>query len=975
MAADLLQAYAEGRRRIGAGDLEGGIALWDPLLQNGEARAASGLGCWILLEAGEAWSKAGRGDKARDAWQKALAMAPDAQARVAALEALGKSYELASEMDRAEASYRSALEAGEAAWGDSLQVARTLNKWGNVLRLRNRVDESERLQGRALKIQQRWAPDSLEVVESLNQLAGVAWVRGDLETMSEHTRRALAILERWSPDSPAMARTLNSLGLATMQYGRFEEATEAFQRALAIQERRAPGSLLTAILLTNLGAVARARGDAESAVDFLQRSLAISEKLAPEGNGVSATLNNLAAIARDRGDLTTAAKLFQRALTIWGKAAPEGLGVAGGYDSLGDVARLRGDLEEAWNLHQRALKLFERLAPGGLEAAGTLANLGVVAEARGDLSLALDFHQRALAIRERLAPGTIDEALTLQQLGRLYRRTRRADQAAQLFLRAVDALESQMGRLGGSQDLKATFRARFDEIYRDAIEIELERGHTAEAFNLVERSRARSFLTLLEERDLAFFGELPAALDRSRRDNAARYDKTLRELARWTPAAGEEAREAFHHELSRLRRERDEIDDEIRKASPRLAALRQPRPLDLAAARKVLDAGTLALSYSVGKDRTALFAVTREGGLRVEILPVGGERLRQDVERFLERVRQPTPISGPDAELARSLYRTLIGPVASLVERSERVLILPDGPLHRLPFGALIRDIRDTRETGSHRQFLTEWKPLHTALSLTVYGTLRSSGLAEAAGPVRLVAFGDPHYPTKSLSPADATRGPLRSPGPGLRGFDWAALPHTRREVERIAALYPGARLYLGEEATEERAKSVARDVRVLHFATHGYVDDRTPLDSALVLTIPEGLPAGRDNGLLQVWEIFESVRLDADLVVLSACESALGRELSGEGLIGLTRAFQYAGARSVVASLWSVADQVTADLMARFHRHHAAGLSKDEALRAAQTELIRGPVRITTANGQTLETDASAPFFWAAFQLFGDWR
>ena len=116
-------------------------------------------------------------------------------------------------------------------------------------------------------------------------------------------------------------------------------------------------------------------------------------------------------------------------------------------------------------------------------------------------------------------------------------------------------------------------------------------------------------------------------------------------------------------------------------------------------------------------------------------------------------------------------------------------------------------------------------------------------------------------------------------------------------------------------------------------------------------------------------------MRLDADLVVLSACESALGRELSGEGLIGLTRAFQYAGARSVVASLWDVADQTTAELMTRFHRHLATGLSKDEALRAAQIELIRESISITTANGQMMETDASAPFFWAAFQLFGDWQ
>jgi CHAT domain-containing protein len=485
----------------------------------------------------------------------------------------------------------------------------------------------------------------------------------------------------------------------------------------------------------------------------------------------------------------------------------------------------------------------------------------------------------------------------------------------------------------------------------------------------VERSRARSFLTLLEERDL-FSGEVPAALQRSRQDNAARYDQALRELARWTPKDGASAREELLRKLSRLRREREEITAEIRKASPRLSALREPQPLDLAAARNALDPGTLALSYSVGENRTALFAVTREGGLRVKVLPIGEKRLRRDVERFLEQVRQPAGSQTAPSDLARSLYHDLIGPVAGLVRRSERVLILPDGPLYRLPFGALVRD------TGGHRQFLAEWKPLHTALSLTVYGALRASrgepARTAAAKPAQLVAFGDPRYPKELTATGDPAR---RALGPGLRSFNWAALPYSRREVERIAEDYPEAHLYLGEEATEEHAKAVSRDARVLHFATHGYLDDRTPLDSALVLTIPEGLTADRDNGLLQVWEIFESVRLDADLVVLSACESALGRELGGEGLIGLTRAFQYAGARTVVASLWDVTDQVTAELMARFHRHYAAGLAKDEALRQAQIELIRHPVRITTAQGQMVETDASAPFFWAAFQVFGDWR
>jgi CHAT domain-containing protein len=933
---------------------------WSGSLERGEAQGPD-LRSWLYLQIGAAWSGRGRSAPAQSALRTALAAARSARARVAVLEALGESYQYAGATAQAESCLRAALEAGEEA--DSLQGAGTIAKLGNVLRLQSRYEAAEELQNRALAIRQRWAPDSLEVIDSLHQLFLLAFGRGEEEEMTELTRRAVKMQERWPADSPAMADSLNDLGLDAIGHGKYAEAAAALQRAAAIQEKRSPDSIALATTLGRLGLAARLLGDTESAVEALQRALEIRDRLAPESLGTGSLVYNLGLIAQDRGDLARAAELFQRSLDVSDKAVPKGIGVAESLNALGTVARLRGNLEEAWKLHSRALETSEA-SPNHVDLASSLSSLGTVAEARGDLVRARDFHRQALAIYERWAHNGIDRVLTIARIGRIERRRGRLEAAAQRFGQAVAELESLVGRSSGSQDRQASLRAQYEEIYRDAIDLALARGRAAEAFSLVERSRARSFLALLEERDLTFPGELPAALERSRRENAARYDRTLREAARWTPAAGGAAKAEIDRELIRLRREREDIAAEIRKASPRLAALREPRLLDLAAARKVLDPGTLALSYSVGKERTALFAVTREGGLRVKILPIGEARLRRDVERFLEQVRQPAA----PTDLARSLYRTLIRPVADLVGPSERVLILPDGPLHRLPFGALRRD------AGGHRQYLVEWKPLHTALSLTVYAALRAArGEPRSTAAARLVAFGDPRFP-RELTAAGEGSGPVRrSLGPGLRGFNWTALPYSRREVERSAEAYPEARLYLGEEATEERAKAV--EARVLHFATHGYLDDRTPLDSALVLTIPEGIPAGRDNGLLQVWEIFESVRLDADLVVLSSCSSALGRELSGEGLIGLTRAFQYAGARSVVASLWDVTDQVTAELMARFHHHYAAGLSTDEALRAAQVELIHKPVRIATAGGKTVETDSSAPFFWAAFQVFGDWR
>ncbi len=298
---------------------------------------------------------------------------------------------------------------------------------------------------------------------------------------------------------------------------------------------------------------------------------------------------------------------------------------------------------------------------------------------------------------------------------------------------------------------------------------------------------------------------------------------------------------------------------------------------------------------------------------------------------------------------ARRLYDLLVRPAEGSITRAQRILFSPDGPLHTLPFAPLLRGNRH----------LIEWKPIHSALSTTVYAELlRSRPAQRNPGEEQLAAFGDPVYPPAPDGPADPeVREAVR------RGLALKPLPSTRQEVEAIAGLYPQAQVYLGREATEERAKSLGPQSRLVHFACHGLLDERFPLNSALALTLPEQQAEGQGNGLLQAWEIFESLRLDADLVTLSACDTALGREMGGEGLVGLTRAFQYAGARSVLASLWSVADISTARFMERFYGYLRNGKSKDEALRAAQIDQIRA------------SSESSHPFHWAAFQLVGDWR
>ena len=319
------------------------------------------------------------------------------------------------------------------------------------------------------------------------------------------------------------------------------------------------------------------------------------------------------------------------------------------------------------------------------------------------------------------------------------------------------------------------------------------------------------------------------------------------------------------------------------------------------------------------------------------------------------------------AELAyyrgRLLWNDLFEPIRSRIRQAQRLILIPDGALHLLPFGAL-------PESGTKEEprYLIESLPLSVISSVTVLRELRQARRKRASHS--LVAFGAPRYP--SAEAAGERNLPFQLRFAMERGLELHPLPYAQTEVESLARLFPErSQVYVGEEATEERAKALGENVSLIHFATHGLVNEHLPLESSLALTIPEHWREGEEIGLLQVWEIYEHVRLDADLVTLSACETALGKDLSGEGILGLTRAFQFAGARSVVASLWGVNDQATAELMKRFYTNLRSGMARDEALRQAQMTLRAGPLEL--GEGRQLRT--SHPFYWAAFQLYGDWR
>lgn len=877
-------------------------------------------------------------------------------------------------LDEAEKYYRRALAIREAAVPDSLTVSLSLNSLALLARERGNLEEAETLHRRALAIQERDAPGGDLIAQSLNNLGIVLRRRGDLNGAEQYQRRTIEFWERLAPNSLDLAAAISNLGNVFQDRGDLEQADAHHRRALALREKIAPDSLLVGLSLNNVGAVAADRRDLATAEDYYVRSLRIKERVAPKSSTTVVTLNNLGDLALNRNDPRTAEKHLTRALAILDEIAPKSLERLTTLNLLATAAEKRRDLSAAQGYEQRAITLGESLAPASRQLAVSLSHLAELRLQLGDTQAAEDYVKRSLTIVGSIAPGSWLEAQALNVQGRIYRSTARKAPALDTFARALDAFEQQSTRVGGADDVRSGFGAAGRGQYQDAVSLALELGRRADAFWFQERFRARTLLAMLAERDLLFAGDVPPDIARDLRLAAAEYDRIVDALSAPGSNKGLLAR------LREVRETREQLAQRVRQLSPRLAALQYPEPLDLDATRASLDPGTLLLAYWVGPRRTTLFAVEpsssgrQETGLTVFSLPVGEQRLRTLVRNFRQQIRTGSPQPGAPRAVGRltggatsteslageasALYELLLKPAARIIGRHARVVIVPDGPLHSLPFAAL-----RISGNGERPRYFVEWKPLHVAVSATVYAEVRRDRRApEGSAATRtLVAFGDPSFSGVADSPGQSSR-------PAVRGlssaFQLSPLPGTRREVEGIAKLFSGAAtVYVGADATEARAKAVGTNASHVHFATHGLLDEKVPLNSALVLTLSDKQPAGEDNGLLQVWEVFEHVRLDADLVTLSACETGLGQELGGEGLVGLTRAFQYAGARSVLATLWSVADRSTSELMSRFYGYLAKGYSKDDALRAAQVDLIR-------AGGA-----ASHPFHWAAFQLFGAWR
>ncbi len=826
-------------------------------------------------------------------------------------------------------------------------------------------------------------------------LLRLGWTRRNLE---EHAD-ALVLLEearelyRETGDGPGEAKALNSLGGVWILLRENQEALPLVEQSLELA-RELANTLIQAESLNNLGVIHKRLGETDAAIEAYKKAQECYEELG-EPQHLARIRNHLANLLITQGQLLDAADNLQEAAEIWTKLG-EPRRAAMALSTLGDVRKRQGRLEEALQSLAEALRLRQEVEDRNGEAK-TLNILGTTHLLLEDFDRARGCYEDAQKIFEDIGNST-GQAVALVNLGRLHVETGEPQKALDLHQQAAPLVEAagdrtvEVSNLYGmakalhdlgdfeaarkhleetlqqveelragtrNEALRIAFFATRQHYYELYVDVLVHLGDDAAAFVAGERRRARALLEALgAQTDGIRRHASPELLEKERSLQAELNDLERRRVALWRlrPAAEEKIAEIKKQQRATVL-ELENVRGKLRQE------LAQPHPLSLAEAKDLLSPATLLLAYSLGDERSFLWRLSRDE-LRRYTLPG-----RQKIEDAALQAHELLTSRSPDVESegARSfladLSETLLGPVAGELD-GRRLLIVAEGALLQLPFAALPGPA-GMEDPPDHlvRRLETVYLP-----SVSVLRTLRKRLSERYPAPGQLAIFADPVFVYEAASEGedkDSTgheNKELRRAVELYGSQRLVPLPHTRDEAAGILKIARGEVMTaLGFEATKEKVLTGELDrYKILHFATHGLIHREQPELSGLVLSLFNEKGEYQD-GFLRLHEIY-NLRLAADLVVLSACRTGVGREVRGEGFLGLTRGFLHAGASRLLVSLWSVDDQGTAELMKRFYWNLLEGGAPPTlALHAAQRSMLN-------------EEQWSRPYYWAGFVFQGEW-
>lgn len=602
---------------------------------------------------------------------------------------------------------------------------------------------------------------------------------------------------------------------------------------------------------------------------------------------------------------------------------------------------------------QHAREYIERDRAAGTNNLGAIANsyrgMGVAALKLGRLDEAVDHLQQSRATWARTTGDSsifMDDALLTEvSMAHVLRARGREAEAIALLQGVLDAFDRlRVGRSASAVSVEAgTFSVR--TAYSTMIDILVASGRAADAFDLSERFRARIFLDTLDEQRS---GVARSLTDEQRaRESKLNTSAAALQVRLLSPTLSTVDREKTLGELRTIDLDFEAIRREARLADPRNSAIRFPTLLSSRQVQASLPTNTAVITFVTGQDASFVVAMTNNS-ISAAALPKEAT-IKTAVSKFTALLSTRPTIGVNRIPAIRTeasqLSTMLLGPVASALAGRTKLIVIPDGPLSALPIEALMAPAATRRAATSPEwmgdRFVVSYAPSMSALAALNTSTPRQ--------PSSLFALGDPLVSAPPASTRDST-------------VPFTSLPYTRVEVQQIARLFGAAsRTVLGADATSDAITNAKLETyRYIHLAAHAFVNSNRPGRSGIVLA-----PSSKAStaGILQADDVM-ALRLNADLVTLSACSTAVGRTVSNEGVLSLARSFLVAGSHSVAASLWNVNDEATATLMVKFYEGLKAGLPRDEALSAARRSLVRG------TNARLKD-----PYYWAPFILIGATR
>lgn len=845
--------------------------------------------------------------------------------------------------------------------GDKLSQAFTLGHIGKIYSDLGEQQKALKYLNQTLVLRRKLGDKTGETI-TLSNIGSVYSDLGELQKALDSFNQAL-LLNRQTGDKAREARSLNNIGTVYIDLEESQKALDYFNQSLLLR-RQLGDKIGEARTLNNIGKIYSDLGAQQKALDYYNQSLILYQQIR-EKAGESVTLNNIGTVYLDFREQQKALDYFQQSLSLTRQVGDK-IGEARSLNNIGTIYLSLGEKQKALDYFQQSLPLFQ-FAENKLGLATALNNIGKIYIALEEQQKALDYFNQSLPLYQQVG-NRGGEAQTLYHIASVQRSQGNLNAALTQIKTVISIVENLRTKIG-SQELRTSYFATVQDYYQFYIDLLMQlhkqkpsQGYDALALETSERARARSLLELLTEANANIRQGVETKLLTQEQELRQKLDASEQRRIKLLASDYKESQlQALDKEIAELLEQYRQVQARIRATSPSYAALTQPQPLSLAQIQQqVLDDNTLLLEYSLGEKQSYLWAVTNKNIISYE-LPK-----RSEIEAIIQKSRRD--ITTPylrESQSIKDLSQIILAPIAKQLGQ-KRLVIVTDGALQYVPFAAL-----NTPGSSNYQPLLLNHEIIHLPSASTI-AILRRENKQRQAAPQILAVLADPVFSRDDERLQGKTK-PSHLPATETIALSRAAtnsdinferLRFTRTEAEQILSLVPANKGKQAFDFIASRTTATSKELsqyQIIHFATHGILNSQQPELSGVVLSLfdHQGTP---QNGFLRLHDIF-NLNLQAELVVLSACQTGLGEEIRGEGLVGLTRGFMYAGSPRVVVSLWSVDDQATSELMTVFYKKMLQqGFKAATALRAAQLETWRNQ-------------KYAAPYYWAAFTMQGEWR